>query len=158
MVMIFNEKNEQFYCTILQFPMPPTSNKQLTRARFGNRFIKTTLARSFDSTVDLYQKQHGDDFARLSVVMEQFKMKGFGFKVDTTFYFPREKLLTKKDILKKIDASNRIKATHDAIARLTNIDDQYFISGSFDKQVSPNDGSSRPEFSNIKISLIKWKY
>lgn len=158
MVNIFNPGSSQFFATLSNFPMPPTVNKQLTRARFHRGFIKTPVARLFDVEVDQFHKSNMDDIVKLAGLMQDYLAKGFGFTVQTTFYFPESKILTKKGNLKKIDASNRIKATHDALSKMIGVDDQYFIGGSFDKQINKVSPETKPEFSNIKISLIKLNY
>ena len=155
MVNIFNPKKpEFFYCTIHNFPLPPTINKQLTKAKFHRGFIKTKVARDFDEQVKKFYVEHSKDLANLGHLMNEYVYQGYGFTVDTTFYFPEKKLLTKEGRLKRLDASNRIKATHDAIANITAVDDQYIISGSFDKQIS----KAGQESCSVKISLIKIQY
>lgn len=155
MVNIFNKKShDSFYSTITGFPLPPTVNKQLTRAKFHRGFIKTKVARDFDEAVRLFYIEHSKDVADLAELMQKFVYDGYGFQIDTTFYFPEKKMITKSGNLKRIDASNRIKATHDALAKITNVDDQYIISGRFDKQIA----KTGIESCSIKISLIKITY
>jgi hypothetical protein len=158
MVNIFNPGSDQFYAVFNVFPMPPTVNKQLTQARFHRGFIKTQVARDFDLEVDQFHKRNMNDISKLSLLMQDYLAKGFGFTVQTTFYFPESKILTKKGNLKKLDASNRIKATHDALSKLICIDDQYFIGGSFDKQINKTSPDGKSEYSNVKITLIKLNY
>lgn len=70
-------------------------------------------------------------------------------QIDTYFCFPKSKLFiqskppkdSKKKIgdPKKLDGSNRIKPTHDAIATMLNIDDCYFWAGHFEKIEAPDE-------------------
>ena len=53
--------------------------------------------------------------------------------VDTVFYMLRGRILCKDGNPKRNDTSNRIKALHDALAKILGIDDSYFFSGSYDK-------------------------
>jgi hypothetical protein len=66
-------------------------------------------------------------------------LRGKTLRVDCDFVFPRSKLITKKNTLKKVDYSNRLKQTLDELARLIEVDDSHFISGYFCKKISDND-------------------
>lgn len=50
-------------------------------------------------------------------------------EVHMFIHIEKSKLFTKLGKLKKIDASNRIKATHDALSEIINIDDKHFSVG-----------------------------
>ncbi len=43
------------------------------------------------------------------------------------YYFEHKRLFTKKKTIKKMDVSNRMKASHDCLARILSIDDSWFF-------------------------------
>jgi len=49
---------------------------------------------------------------------------------------PNHAIYTKKNTVKKLDATNRIKVTHDMLAEMIGIDDCYFSSGPVEKVVN----------------------
>lgn len=53
--------------------------------------------------------------------------------IDTVFYMQRSRIFTKAGTPKRNDTSNRLKALHDALAKMLGIDDSYFWSCSADK-------------------------
>ena len=64
---------------------------------------------------------------------------GMMLKVDFFFVFKRERLWTKDNRPKKLDASNRIKAASDQLAKFFGIDDKVFFSVSSEKVSGENE-------------------
>lgn len=54
-------------------------------------------------------------------------------EIETCFVFHKPRLISKKNELKKLDCSNRLKLAHDAIADFLEHDDKFFVSGKFSK-------------------------
>lgn len=56
-----------------------------------------------------------------------------------TFFFPLNRLFTLDGRIKKLDASNRVKAAQDALASMLEIDDSKFFEVSAKKLVGPKE-------------------
>lgn len=113
---------------LTKFPMPPSSNGLY--ASFKGRFIKTVEGRRFDSSAKTFELMNCRKLDQIKA--EMAKTKGFWF-IDTKFVFVRSRIIGKKGQIKRLDASNRIKQTHDALARIIGVDDCLFVSGAFSK-------------------------
>lgn len=134
--MIFIDNNE---ILISNFPMPPTTNKQLIFGRNKSRFIKSSEARKFDHEVGIYFLKFEKEFTLMhkklyvNVVLNEFIVC-----VTTDFVFPYEKIFTKQAKPKTIDANNRIKSVLDGLAFCTRIDDKYYFEGNYKKIACKN--------------------
>jgi hypothetical protein len=73
---------------------------------------------------------------------------GKWLRVDCNFVFARSCVLTQKGKLKRMDTTSRIKACHDNLAEMLDIDDSFFISGFSQKSISVNN----LEYVDIEIS------
>lgn len=110
-----------------RFPLPPSSNQLY--ASVNGRFIKSTEGRKYDAAVDMYA-------IREYKILDQFKemiKETDVFNVDMYFVFSRDRLITKKETIKKLDATNRLKASHDGLSKIIGVDDCRFITGSYHK-------------------------
>lgn len=110
-----------------RFPLPPSSNQLY--ASVNGRFIKSTEGRKYDAAVDKYA-------IREYKILDQFKemiKETDVFNVDMYFVFSRDRLITKKETIKKLDATNRLKASHDGLSKIIGVDDCRFITGSYHK-------------------------
>lgn len=106
---------------IVKLPMPPSSNKYLMPA--NNRLIKTSDARFYDGLINIEKiRQH----KILKEINDKFKDKIM--QVDMYFVFDKKRIIGKKDQIKSIDVSNRVKIAQDAFSDCINIDDKYFKS------------------------------
>lgn len=130
--------------TFKYFPMSPTSNHLYMVIR--GRLVKSSEGR-------LYLQKVGQWYSKNKSAVDKLKaiLRDRTLRVDCAFYFPRSKLLTKKNTLKKLDATNRFKALHDALSQVIGVDDSHFISGYFEKRISENDES----YVEITISEAK---
>lgn len=121
----------KFIITFSEFPMPPSSNHLYSA--YKGRLIKSKEGRLFD------QRCHEWAFFRKSMIerekqrIEAIRANGKGFNVTCLFIFHKKRLIGQKGQIKRLDASNRLKACHDAFARIMGIDDSLFISGEFEK-------------------------
>ena len=87
-----------------RFPLPPSSNQLY--ASVNGRLIKSTEGRKYEASVDMYG-------LREFKILEQFKelVKPTDvFNVDMYFVFMRDRLISKKESIKRLDATNRLKA------------------------------------------------
>lgn len=109
--------------------MPPSSNQLY--ASYKGRLIKSVIGRKFDASIQAFKLIK---FRQLAKIKESIKPDHL-LLVDTVFVFHRKRVIGVKGQMKKLDASNRIKQTHDALARLLEIDDCFFVQGSFSKAI-----------------------
>jgi hypothetical protein len=120
---------------LLNFPMPPTANKQTTIQRYNRRIIKSNLARAFDLEVKSYLTRNLATMREINNDLMQYISVGQMIRVDTYFCFGHTDLITKDNRPKIVDTNNRIKATLDAIANSIGIDDRYFSQGFAEKVI-----------------------
>jgi len=130
--------------TFKRLPMAPTSNHLLVP--FRGRLIKSNEGRKFSKQCELWGAQNRGTLNKLKELLKDKTLR-----VDCCFVFPRSKLLTKKNTLKKTDWMNRLKQTCDELAKLIEVDDSHFISGYCCKKISDNDES----YIDIEISEAK---
>lgn len=133
MVKIVNDSKGNPEFLFHRFPMCPTANRLVAPVR--GRLIATREKRAWENEVRSYHLRHHRQINQVKNTLADMKRKA-GFlilNVDTYFVFPYSKLFTKDGRPKKLDANNRTKATLDAIATLTNIDDRYYFGGYCEK-------------------------
>lgn len=111
------------------FPMPPTSNKLY--ASVGGRFIKTVEGRRYDAAIAGFSLIK---FRQIEKIKKELQANTLPYlHISTTFVFFKKRIVGTRGQLKRLDASNRIKQAHDALAKILSIDDSYFVQGSFSK-------------------------
>ena len=116
------------------YPMSPSSNSLY--ASFRGRLIKSNEGRLYVKRVQAWAAPHQKTVLKLREILKDKTLR-----VDYSFFFPRSKLITKKNTIKKTDFTNYIKAAQDALSDLIGVDDSHFISGYFEKRISGNDES-----------------
>lgn len=131
---------------LTRLPIPPTSNRFVIPA--NGRLIKSPEARRYEATMKMYELRH---FKEIEQIREAFKNKHL--KVDRYFVFSKDRLITKKNTLKKLDTSNRVKVLDDCVSKLIGIDDCLFITGVAEKLWcdNPKDEQVIIKFSEYKI-------
>lgn len=110
-----------------RFPLGPSSNSIYSSV--NGRFIKSVEARKYEALVNMYGLK---EFR----IIEQFKKlvkPSDVFHVDMYFIFLRDRLVSKKETIKRLDSSNRIKSASDGLSKILGIDDCRFITGSYHK-------------------------
>ena len=143
--------------------MPPTANRQLQPVKMGRtaRLIKTPDARAFDKELELYKKNGSFRFKKhhidyLHEVLNQNPLSGL--VVNCYFVFPKSKVISKANTIKKLDANNRLKSTLDAVSYLTEIDDSRFFTGICEKVICNKTISPyvivTMEWTELRLSLI----
>lgn len=111
-------------------PMPPSSNQQYsTVIKMVGGFRQTRRVKSKEAAI--YQRAFQSwsivNSAKIKEVKAIVNAWNTGLECTMYFIFPREKLLTKKNQLKKLDVTNRIKQIHDLLADALDIDDSWHI-------------------------------
>ncbi len=127
--------------TFRKWPMSISSNQLYASVR--GRLIKSSAGRNYSKQVQTWAQKNKGTIDKLKVIL-----RGKTLRVDCAFFFPKSKLVTKKNTLKRIDWSNRIKLVHDNLADLIGVDDSHFISGYCCKKISDNEEA----YIDIKIS------
>lgn len=85
--------------------------------------------KSFEYSADIWYLKNRNLIEKTSNFFNKVIHNNSWIEVQMYVYIETSKLFTKKDKLKKIDVSNRIKATHDKLSDILNIDDKYFSVG-----------------------------
>lgn len=111
-----------------RFPIGPSSNQLY--ASFRGRLIKSSAGRAYSNQCAIWALKNKSALDKLREIL-----RGKTLRVDCAFVFPREKLITKKNTLKKLDFTNRIKVCQDELAKIIGVDDAHFISGYCQKMV-----------------------
>lgn len=101
-------------------PIPPSENA-LYRNVPGVGRVKTSEYRQYEKRFLDWAREH---------FLEISKAKEIGAEtlvdVDCSFFIDQKRLISQKGRPKKIDTSNRLKALHDCLARILELDDSYF--------------------------------
>lgn len=92
------------------------------------RLIKTPEARRYEQAIQIYGLRF---FKQIEAITSAFK--GKMLRVDRYFIFHKSRLITKKNTLKKLDSSNRVKILDDQVSKLIEIDDCHFVTGVAEK-------------------------
>lgn len=126
--------------TISNIPMPPSSNHQYFATAFmkdGRPFGKIAPSRELKTYVADFAAWAKREEVLLAkarkFIREEILLKDKMLKVDTYACFPGTSLWTLKSQAKKMDGTNRIKALHDCLAEVLQVDDSWFWQGSFEK-------------------------
>lgn len=131
--------------TFGRVPMPPSENDQYAARAFpgkhskgftGERRSGFTMARICPTHVlEKYQKAVEQEWYQKNLVaahkarhlLKNWLIKGLYIEVETICWFPYFDVFHGNGNLKKHDSSNRVKALHDSLARVLEIDDSYFF-------------------------------
>jgi len=118
--------------------MSPSENQMYPTGKHGRRFPSQHL-KKFRQNITFWTFQNAINVKSARMLCKRWLEEGKFIHVDATFGFPNEKLFTKKNTVKVLDTSNRIKALHDALSTdILLIDDRYFWSMSAIKIVVPD--------------------
>jgi Holliday junction resolvase RusA-like endonuclease len=118
------------------FPLAPSSNNLY--ANVGRRRVMSREGRDFYSEVRYWTMEHATEarLARQSVN----KWQTGALQIRTYFILNRSRIFCKDGSPKRLDATNLIKATHDAIAELIGCDDKHFFNAECEKVFMSNVG------------------
>lgn len=133
------------------FPMPPSINQMY--ATVGNRRICTRELNDFKRDAEawiwnnLSLIRNGASKLHLDT-QPQLELK-------ILFYLPYEMLFTKKNMPKRWDCSNRIKALEDVIFALISEDDKLVFKIVCEKRAIPSENKCKMRsWTNLSISLL----
>lgn len=121
-----------FYLTDL--PMPPSENHAYATIKIKGslRRIKSKELRVFEAFIEFYRSKHADLINEAKKFIEQHPK----LSITTEFYFEESRLFCIDGRIKKLDASNRVKAANDSIAKMLGIDDSRFFESIAIKTIS----------------------
>lgn len=69
-------------------------------------------------------------------MLRGWMLKGLYIRVETLAFFPYFELFTKEGLPRRMDGTNRLKALHDCMAELLEIDDSWFWDAEVRKRVT----------------------
>lgn len=121
---------------IQNFPLPPSENAMYRNLPRVGR-VATKELQDYRRECEFWglaNKKYRDLFFSLMEENPQYVLK-----VDFFFVFKRKRLWTKQNLPKKLDASNRVKAAADQLAKFLGIDDKCFFSVSSEKVSGENE-------------------
>lgn len=131
-------------------PMPPTANHRLIPA--NGRLIKSNEARLYDKAVQVWMIRQKSALFEYRRKAKELIDHGYCLEVNFQFIWPKEKLITKDGMPKRIDTSNRLKDAEDAVSDILEIDDKFFIKKTLEKIPWPNSY----EIFNATIKTATW--
>lgn len=110
-------------------PMPPSSNNQYVLARRGGKtfHVCSKELNAFKAEMEKYPLAYLPEFLRQKTYVRDWLKNGFALEVRAVFFFYKRRLFTKAGTPKKLDVSNRLKACHDQLAKILEIDDCTFF-------------------------------
>lgn len=149
--------NEVFQLSNL--PMPPSSNHQYAARSFPGRHAKgfagpkkegfalaricpTSELTRFEKAIKESWKADLDNNIALHkcrALLRDWMMRGLYIRVETYAFFPYFDLFTKEGLPRKMDGTNRLKALHDCLAELLEVDDSWFWDAEVKKRVDEKD-------------------
>jgi len=134
-------------------PVPPSSNSQYFLARRGQKtyHIPSDELKQFKREMEKYPYLVGPDFVVSKRDIHHWIGEGRNLEIKTFFFFKRERLYTKLGHIKKLDCSNRIKALHDSLCDLLEMDDCLFFKLHAEK-IACKEGSNEETW--VEISPI----
>ena len=115
----------------LILPLPPSEN-EIYRNVPGVGRAATQELRNWRAQVKLWMLQNKSEVERVQSWVQALE-NPLVLDISSVFVFHQPRLWTKDNRPKRLDASNRIKALHDAVSEILGIDDKHLWSGSFEK-------------------------
>jgi len=121
--------------TIVGFPVPPSANSLYAWAPTYRRMIKTKKYKEYEREVTKWVMASG---SQVKAARQFFHgLNNQVIHIDATFYMRSKEIICLDGKPKKNDTANRLKALHDVLSSMViGIDDSYFWSGSFSKEVA----------------------
>lgn len=118
-------------------PIPPSSNSQYKLFRRGNKtyHVPTDELIIFKELMERYPDKHPNEYQSHLKIMSDWLAKGLTLEFHATFFFSHKRVWTLKNTPKRMDVSNRIKALHDCVSSILNVDDCVFFRISAEKTV-----------------------
>lgn len=123
---------EKFKLTKL--PMPPSSNHQywhqIMPGKSGGQVARPTptgdLKKYVKAVEETWKNQNLVAVYKCRKMLRDWMLQGKYIRVETFAFFNYFDLFTQQGVPKRMDGSNRIKALHDSLAAVLEIDDSWF--------------------------------
>lgn len=152
-------------------PMPPSSNHQYAARAFpgkhakgftGERKVGFTMARicptreleQYEKAMKETWKAEGNNLAAIykcRAAVKDWQLRGLYLRVETFAFFPYFDLFTKEGLPRKMDGTNRLKALHDCLAEILEVDDCWFWDAEVKKRVDEKDR----KFCMVRFSPVR---
>lgn len=132
-------------------PMPPTINSRLLVNR--GRMIKSKSCREFDRAIQIYILKLKSSIYDYRRKVKEWIDIGYCLEVEFDFYWPKEKLISKDGIPKRLDCDSRIKSALDSVALIIDADDKYVIRIISNKKYH----DKAWEYFSVKVKPSFWK-
>lgn len=120
-------ENQETIAVFANLPVPPSHNQCYRNVPRIGRVASAKLI-AFRKEMQKWLYQHHSEVKLAVDKCGDALDAGFLFQVNCYFLFNRKSLYTLEGQPKKMDVSNRIKALHDSIADIIQIDDRLFWS------------------------------
>ena len=136
-----------------KLPLPPSSNNQYFLARRGSKtyHVPSDELKLFKVKMNGYPVLNGNLFKMNKSIVKSWISDSYALECRIMFFFKKERVFCKDGRPKKMDVSNRLKALHDQLATLLEIDDSWFFKIYAEKCVA--EGNLNEE-SYVEISPI----
>lgn len=119
---------------LTHMPLSPSINEAYANNfRSGRGRFKTKEYKSYESAMKLWSLKNHQVIKQAKAFLAD---KAF-LSVSAIFYFPYERVLTKKNLSKRQDVTNRVKTLEDVLCKILEIDDCLFWKWSLEKRVGP---------------------
>lgn len=119
-----NEKSVLF----VDLPIPPSSNSQYKLARWGGKthHVASQALKTFKIVMRQYPYTC-NEFLESKHKIQHWVNQGELLQIHCSFFLYKKRIFTQAGTVKKMDVSNRIKALHDCISELLEIDDSIYF-------------------------------
>ena len=125
---------------LTNIPMPPSSNAQYAamairggEGRWFGKIRPTKALENYHEEFNKWRMINNIAVGKARVFIRDNLLKDKMLSVDTYCCFPHSDMWTIKSTVKKMDASNRLKALHDCLSDVLQIDDSWFWKSSVEK-------------------------
>jgi Holliday junction resolvase RusA-like endonuclease len=136
-------------------PIPPSSNAQYKPYKnhhTGKLSFKASLElQTYKRELDLCFYKNPGQFLGNIKKLQSWLDHGIYFEVKATFFFNVKTLLTQKGTPKKMDVSNKLKALHDGLAKLLQVDDSLFFKISAEKRLTHSN-----EVESVVVEIVPY--
>lgn len=121
-------------------PIGPSSNNQYLLLRRGKKtyHVPSKELTLFKKAMEYYAIKFPTNYLHSKTLIDEWVGANKLLEIYCVFYFKREKLFSKKNEPKKLDVSNRLKASHDSLSKMFGIDDKLFFRVFAEKCVCPD--------------------
>jgi Holliday junction resolvase RusA-like endonuclease len=134
-----------------EMPLPPSVNHIYATSWTSKRRFKSQSYLQYERAVIHWKHMNAEALATARELTSKLT-EGEAFKIDCIFYFQKSDLISKKKTIKKNDTSNRLKACHDVLSEILDVDDRLFWDGTFVKKMIDKE---HPGFVDIIISIFE---